>query len=101
MGKIDRPPLDGKSLHANLEKAGKKNSTKTKKYTPAHRTLFMAIFEGSANINPEGKIQIGNKVTEFNFADPDVQHFIDKSRRMKKYLEGYMKTELENMFGKL
>jgi hypothetical protein len=87
-----------KSNSKELEKDSTKKIS-AKKYTQEDKLLFMAIFEGSANINNNGKVVVQGK--EWDWTDPIVQHFVDKSRRMKKWIENYFRSELEGMFGKL
>lgn len=91
---------------AELEKAlnekwskKKKTPKVKKKYTMEHKELFMAIFGGTADIDSNGKVVVNGK--EWDWADVDVQYFVQKSRQLKVDMTKFLEKELENIFGKL
>lgn len=73
--------------------------TKRKQYTKEHKELFMAIFQGSADVNSDGKVVVNGK--EWDWTDVDVQYFVRKARQMKVEMTKFLQKEVEGIFGKL
>lgn len=86
------------SMDEQLKKLGEKNKPRTKAYTADHKKLFLAIFEGKADVNSDGKVVVGDKVWEWT--DVDVQFFVKKVRQLKTEMTNFLTKELETMFGK-
>ena len=73
--------------------------TKTKKYTKEHKELFMAIFQGTADVNSEGKVVVNGK--EWEWTDVDVQYFVRRARQIKTEMMKLVDKEMTSIFGKL
>ena len=73
--------------------------SKKKQYTSEHKQLFMAIFQGSADVNDQGKVVVGEK--EWDWTDTDVQYFVRRARQMKVEMTKLVEKEITSIFGKL
>ena len=68
-----------------------------KSYNSDHKRLFLALFQGTTDVDAKGKIVVGDK--EWDWTDVDVQYLARRVRNLKKVIEKDIQDELTYLFG--